>query len=72
MNRGHARLIRSIAPPTSTRRHPSSPAASAELIAAGQLHSTVTHQASFEDVPQALERLASRDAVGKSVVLVSD
>jgi NADPH2:quinone reductase len=42
-----------------------------ELIASGELHSTVTHQASFEDVPHALERLASRDAVGKSVVLVA-
>lgn len=42
-----------------------------ELIAAGELRSTVTHQASFDEVPQALERLASRDAVGKSVVVVS-
>jgi NADPH2:quinone reductase len=40
-----------------------------ELTAAGALKSTVTYQAAFDDLPQALERLASRDAVGKSVLL---
>ena len=41
-----------------------------ELIDAGELRSTVTQQAPFEDLPEALERLATRDAVGKSVLLV--
>jgi NADPH2:quinone reductase len=41
------------------------------FIEAGQLKSTVTYQAAFDDVPQALERLASRDAIGKSVVRVA-
>ena len=39
------------------------------FIEAGALKSTVTYQASFDDLPQALERLASRDAIGKSVLL---
>jgi NADPH:quinone reductase len=42
-----------------------------ELIDAGELRSTVTHQAAFEDLPEALETLATRGAVGKSVLLVS-
>ena len=39
------------------------------LVADGALGGQVTHHASFDDLPSALERLADRSAIGKSVLL---
>lgn len=39
-----------------------------ELVATGAIRSTVTSRAAFDELPQALERLADRRAAGKSVL----
>ena len=42
-----------------------------ELVATGAIRSTVTSRAAFDELPQALERLADRRAAGKSVLSVA-
>ena len=39
-----------------------------ELLSAGRLRSAVTERVAFDELPQALQRLANREVIGKLVL----